>query len=112
MPARIIDPATGASVWALGSHRCKINIGSFTEKAVRLIENHKIDMLFGRSMCCKNINLGLALQDLHSINRISRGKDAKTVYRSIYRPAWRRSGWYPHPMMRINVGAKEASNKI
>lgn len=33
MPASIIDPATGASTWALGSHWCKEYIGSFTKKA-------------------------------------------------------------------------------
>jgi len=32
--AKIIDPANGASTWALGSHRCNENRGSFTKKAV------------------------------------------------------------------------------
>jgi hypothetical protein len=31
MAAKIIDPAIGASTWALGSHKCKENIGSFTK---------------------------------------------------------------------------------
>jgi len=30
IPARIIDPARGASTWALGNHRCKKKIGNFT----------------------------------------------------------------------------------
>lgn len=34
-PARIILPATGASTWALGSHRWVIYIGIFTRKANR-----------------------------------------------------------------------------
>jgi hypothetical protein len=29
--AKIMLPATGASTWALGSHRWQINIGSFTK---------------------------------------------------------------------------------
>lgn len=33
IPAKIILPATGASTWALGSHRWNINIGIFTKKA-------------------------------------------------------------------------------
>lgn len=31
--ARIIEPSTGASTWALGNHRWKINMGNFTRKA-------------------------------------------------------------------------------
>jgi hypothetical protein len=35
--ARIIEPATGASTWALGNHRWKKNNGSFTIKAKFII---------------------------------------------------------------------------
>jgi hypothetical protein len=35
--ARIMEPATGASTWALGSHKCTENKGSFTKKANRSI---------------------------------------------------------------------------
>lgn len=38
--ARIIDPATGASTWAFGSHRWKRYIGSFTRNAVIIIIQH------------------------------------------------------------------------
>lgn len=41
MPARIMDPATGASTWALGSHRWVKYIGVFTKKAIIEI-NHQI----------------------------------------------------------------------
>lgn len=34
--ARIIEPATGASTWAFGNHKCTINIGIFTTKAKTL----------------------------------------------------------------------------
>lgn len=34
MPARIMDPATGASTWALGSHKCKVYRGIFTINAI------------------------------------------------------------------------------
>lgn len=33
IPARIIDPATGASTWAFGSHRWVVYIGIFTRNA-------------------------------------------------------------------------------
>ena len=32
-PARITDPAVGASVWASGSQVCSGNMGTFTAKA-------------------------------------------------------------------------------
>ena len=31
--ARIMDPATGASTWAFGSHRCVMYMGIFTRNA-------------------------------------------------------------------------------
>lgn len=39
-PARIIDPATGASTWALGNQRWKIYRGILTIKAVIVIIHH------------------------------------------------------------------------
>lgn len=42
----------------------------------------------------------------------SRGREARMVYRSIYRPAWRRSGWLPQPKISIKVGISDASKKI
>jgi len=37
MAANTIEPAIGASTWALGSHRCVENIGSFTKNPIRVI---------------------------------------------------------------------------
>lgn len=34
MAAKIIDPSSGASTWALGSHRWTKNIGIFTKNAI------------------------------------------------------------------------------
>jgi hypothetical protein len=42
MAARIIEPATGASTWAFGNHKCTENKGSFTRKA-KIIISHRID---------------------------------------------------------------------
>lgn len=44
IPARIIEPATGASTWALGSQRWVINKGVLTRKAIIVINHHKEEM--------------------------------------------------------------------
>lgn len=36
-----MEPATGASTWAFGSHRWVRNIGIFTRKAI-IVANHQI----------------------------------------------------------------------
>ena len=46
IPARIIDPATGASTWALGSHRWVRNIGIFTRNA-RMVAIHQMFSMKG-----------------------------------------------------------------
>ena len=41
--ARTIDPATGASTWAFGSHRCTKNSGNLTINAI-IDRSHIIDV--------------------------------------------------------------------
>lgn len=41
--ANTIDPATGASTWAFGSHKCTRNSGSLTMNAI-IDNSHKIDV--------------------------------------------------------------------
>lgn len=41
IPAKIIDPATGASTWAFGSHRCRKNIGALARKAINRDKDHQ-----------------------------------------------------------------------
>ena len=41
IPARIIDPATGASTWALGSHKWRKNIGAFAKNAINSEIDHQ-----------------------------------------------------------------------
>lgn len=92
--ARIIDPATGASTWALGSHRWDKNKGSLTRKAVVDINHH-------RSIILRGVWGG---SHLYSIDRCpvlfihikrlrSKGREARMVYIIKYMPACRRSGW-------------------
>jgi len=45
MAARIIEPATGASTWALGSHKCTENSGNFTINASVSISHINDDVL-------------------------------------------------------------------
>ena len=52
MAARIIDPAIGASTWALGSHRWIPYIGIFTRKAImhashRISFDHDVAIVLG-----------------------------------------------------------------
>lgn len=49
--ASTIDPAIGASTWALGSHRCTVNIGSFTKNPprVKIQKNENADIHSGNN---------------------------------------------------------------
>lgn len=40
--AKIIDPAIGASTCALGSHRCTVNMGSFTINPPKVISHANV----------------------------------------------------------------------
>jgi len=42
-PARIMEPATGASTWALGSQRWTEYMGNFTKKAPNAVMKIKLD---------------------------------------------------------------------
>lgn len=41
MAASTIDPAIGASTWALGSHKCVVNIGNFTRNPAIVINQNR-----------------------------------------------------------------------
>jgi len=47
MAANTIEPAIGASTWALGSHRWVPYIGSFAKNAIIEATHHKIRVLIG-----------------------------------------------------------------
>lgn len=103
--AKIIDPSRGASTWAFGSHRWKINIGIFTRKA---IINIIVKLILKQVTVEKSIlKLGLIIKI-----PINNGREAVIVYKIRYNPAWRRSGWFPSLVIIINVGIKTISNII
>lgn len=82
IPARIIDPATGASTWALGSHRWTKYSGIFTINAMR-DRNHQIDheIVRGGRMGVMNERLmDRCPQDVYiQVKFIRRGRLAQTV---------------------------------
>lgn len=93
-PARTIDPATGASTWALGSHRCVRYKGVFTRKAAIVI-SHQRERVF---VCGRRVHLGRIIERWQEYLNIKvserrRGREAVTVYMIKYIPACSRSGW-------------------
>lgn len=41
-PARIMEPAIGASTWAFGNQRCSVNRGSFTMNASTVLSHQSV----------------------------------------------------------------------
>jgi len=79
MPARIIDPPTGASTCALGSHWWTKYIGNFTKKAVAA-KAVKVGILY--KWFTLNIKKYIDLQQFFWMIIImvkSKGKEAKSV---------------------------------
>lgn len=80
-PARIIDPAIGASTWALGSHKWKIYKGNFTRNAIIDISHHNKKILLCNTgavyILRKKVLWPFKLYI--SINLISRGRLAQIV---------------------------------
>ncbi len=60
--ARIIDPATGASTCAFGSHKCTENSGSFTINAVIIINHVKELIDLSGSVSCSGIDMFRCLE--------------------------------------------------
>lgn len=79
--AKIMDPATGASTWAFGSHKCVKNRGNFTINAITMIIH--VTNLGVRFSLLNIINIGIlsvmCLLYIIIIDR-SKGKEAVTVY--------------------------------
>ena len=78
--ARIIDPATGASTCALGSHKWTENSGSFTKNAVIII-NHVSEFIdLNGIIICSGIDIFKCLEFKYTfIIIISNGSDAVIV---------------------------------
>jgi len=107
--AKIIDPAIGASTWALGNHKCVENIGSFTNIPINKINHIMFDLIsVGVNINIENIR-DIELCCIY-INIINIGRDAVIVYIIKYIPACIRSGWYPQYKIINSVGIREASN--
>lgn len=112
MAAKTIEPAIGASTWALGSHKCTENIGNLTRNPI-MATNQKIDdeENFKGNIKSELINIILVFDDMYiDVNITNIGREAVTVYNIKYILACIRSGWYPHVIIIIIVGISEASN--
>jgi len=75
-----MDPSSGASTWAFGNHKWKMNMGIFTRKAMISI----IVKLILKQVIREKFILRLFL--IIKIP-ISRGRDAVIVYSNRYIPA-------------------------
>lgn len=111
--ASTIDPAIGASTWALGNHRWVENMGSLTRNPMIVI-NQKIELSEKNlgNLNSDAIDIKLWFENRRSEqNIINIGSDAVTVYNIRYILAWSRSGWYPHIIIIAIVGISDASNQ-
>ena len=90
-----MDPTTGASTWALGSHRWNIKIGNLTIKTITIAIHQKLieDGLF-KGMEDIDIKLKLGFEMVDNINILDNiGRELVIVYSIKYKDAWNRSGW-------------------
>lgn len=78
MEAKIIEPTTGASTWALGNHRWAKKIGSFTRKAKTALSRKKELLKLNLNL---NLNCLIYITSLNKIFiiKISKGIEAETV---------------------------------
>ena len=93
--ANTIDPAIGASTWALGSHKCVENIGSFTKNPSKVNSQNTdlIEKKFGKESS-DIINIDAWPEYRYSEqNIINIGREEVIVYNIKYMLAWSRSGW-------------------
>lgn len=76
-----MDPAIGASTWALGSHRWTENIGSLTRNPARAkIQNTEEFIRKGGNIISSGINNAWVFDALYTRqNTINMGRDAVTV---------------------------------
>jgi len=80
-PAKIIEPPTGASTWAFGSHWWKKNIGNFTKNDISIIKIYKLYLFIKTIVLIKVIDK-LKFKFIKIIINANRGKEAKRVYKS------------------------------
>jgi len=106
--AKITEPATGASKWALGNHTWAPNKGTFTRNpnsSAPLISllNFRVEKL----CAIKTIPVVPWAVKIRILTK--RGREASRVYSNINFVADTRSGWYPHPIISIVIGKRDSS---
>jgi hypothetical protein len=111
-----MDPATGASTCALGSHRCTEYMGNFTKNPavilkVKIGETLKKKILSELGNLIKSKKKYCPQYFINAMFIKSRGKEAQIVYNTRFSLALKRSGWYPHPIIIMKIGNSAVSNK-
>lgn len=108
--ANTIDPAMGASTWALGSQRWSPYTGIFARNADRLANHNRRAVHWFSGLVIWVKRVGEKVRLLRKITATRRGSEVVSVYSIKYVPAVRRSACWPHRVMRIRVGMSVASN--
>jgi hypothetical protein len=112
--ANTIEPAIGASTWALGSHKWTENIGSFTRNPrMASVQNRGLALINEGSIISVHVAKDALLDVLKIKQKIMNiGSEAVIVYIIKYILACSRSGWYPHVIIISMVGMRDASNQM
>jgi len=76
IPASSMEPPTGASTWAFGSHRCRIKVGSLTMK-IKTIKIHQNPI--PSNVKLKIVNLSLKFCSLKNRIKNKKGKVTNRV---------------------------------
>lgn len=77
-----MEPATGASTWAFGSHKCTPYSGIFTKKAIRQAIHQILSPTSSKQFIlekCKIANDNVPAEFCNDRRAISRGKDPASV---------------------------------
>jgi hypothetical protein len=94
--AKIIEPATGASTCAFGSHKCTRKSGYLTiNPATNAAEIQSLiidGVLAKKNNFVRSVNLRRNQFVLKKIKETIKGREANTVYRNMLMPAENRSG--------------------
>lgn len=109
IPAKIIDPATGASTWALGSHWCRVYTGNFTKNAPII---SRVSFWFKGSVMEGRMILRELLEFIIMKRAMRRGTEAVRVYINMYIVADTRSGCGPQYIISAAVGISVVSKAM
>ena len=106
-----MEPTTGASTWALGSHKWNGNIGNFTRKPTIRAREKIFEPVAETILRLLAVKDGFIIFST-KIRKINKGKEAEIVYITIKSLAKIRSGWPPQPKINSIIGTRLSSKAI